>query len=167
MFRTDPLSIIRSFSLHTQQWYITYRFADSLRGGSGRNVLILLVSCLTYTIPVCTVTNSWWWIEELFETCRVLFQKEIYEINASIWFYHNNLPRFTVTWTSNVDSAWSSSNILCLYLHKNHKFTAHYRTPRFALHSGWVCNIPALHSGGPGFTSRAGDRLSWDSSWYS
>jgi len=31
MFRTVPLSIIRHFSLYTQQWYISYRFADSLR----------------------------------------------------------------------------------------------------------------------------------------
>jgi len=29
MFRTVPLSIIRSFSLHTQQWYMSYRFTDS------------------------------------------------------------------------------------------------------------------------------------------
>jgi len=35
MFRTVPLSIIRSFSLYTQQWYNV--FADSLRTGSGRN----------------------------------------------------------------------------------------------------------------------------------
>ena len=28
MFRTVPLSIIRSFSLYTQQWYMSYRFAD-------------------------------------------------------------------------------------------------------------------------------------------
>jgi len=32
MFRTVPLSIIRSFSLYTQQWYMSY----SLRAGSGR-----------------------------------------------------------------------------------------------------------------------------------
>jgi hypothetical protein len=37
MFQTVPLSIIRSFSLHTQQWYMSYRFADSLRAGSGWN----------------------------------------------------------------------------------------------------------------------------------
>jgi hypothetical protein len=37
MFRTVPLSIIRSFSLYTQQWYLPYRFADSLRAGSGQN----------------------------------------------------------------------------------------------------------------------------------
>jgi len=28
VFRTVPLSIIRSFSLYTQQWYMLYRFAD-------------------------------------------------------------------------------------------------------------------------------------------
>jgi len=28
MFWTVPLSIIRSFSLYTQQWYMSYRFAD-------------------------------------------------------------------------------------------------------------------------------------------
>ena len=30
MFRTVPLSIIRIFSLYAQQWYMSYRFADSL-----------------------------------------------------------------------------------------------------------------------------------------
>ena len=30
MFRTVPLSLIRRFSLYTQQWYMSYRFADSL-----------------------------------------------------------------------------------------------------------------------------------------
>jgi len=37
MFRTVPLSIIRSFSLYTQQWCMSYRFVDCLRAGSGRN----------------------------------------------------------------------------------------------------------------------------------
>ena len=35
MFRTVPVSLIRNFSLYTQQWYMSYRFADSLRAGSG------------------------------------------------------------------------------------------------------------------------------------
>jgi len=34
MFRTIPLSIIRSFSLYTHQWYMSYWFADSLWAGS-------------------------------------------------------------------------------------------------------------------------------------
>ena len=33
MFRTVPLSIVRSFSLHTHQWYVSY----SLGAGSGWN----------------------------------------------------------------------------------------------------------------------------------
>ena len=37
MFRTVPLSIITSFSLYSQQWYMTYSFADSLRAGSRQN----------------------------------------------------------------------------------------------------------------------------------
>jgi len=58
MFRTVPLSIISS-SLYTQQWYecMSYRFADSLRAGSGRFVLILQ-TCMTYTIAVCTKKTS-------------------------------------------------------------------------------------------------------------
>jgi len=31
MFWTVPLSIIRSFSLYIQQWYMSYRFADCLQ----------------------------------------------------------------------------------------------------------------------------------------
>jgi len=37
MFQTVPLSIIRSFSLYTQECYMSHRFADSLRVGSGQN----------------------------------------------------------------------------------------------------------------------------------
>ena len=58
MFRTVPLSIIRRFSLYTQQRYMPY----ILRAGSGRSVLILLASCqqtcMTYTIAVFTVKET-------------------------------------------------------------------------------------------------------------
>jgi len=54
MFQTVPLSIIGCSSLYTQQWYMSYRFADSLRAGSGWNA-----------VP------SWSWSE----TCRVSFQE--------------------------------------------------------------------------------------------
>jgi len=30
---------------------------------------------MSYGFAVCAVKNSWWWTEELSETCRVLFQK--------------------------------------------------------------------------------------------
>jgi len=60
MFQTVPLPIIRSFSLHTQQWYMSYRFADSLREGSGRNcsVLILLASSWFYYKNSLSLCNS-------------------------------------------------------------------------------------------------------------
>jgi len=87
MFRTVPVSIIRSFSLYTHQWYMSYSFADSLRVGAYApacklsikpydiyhccvysekflmmDILLLLASCqqncMTYTIGVCTVKNS-------------------------------------------------------------------------------------------------------------
>jgi len=44
MFRTVPLSIIRSFSLYIEQWCMSCRFVDGLRAGSGLSVLILLAS---------------------------------------------------------------------------------------------------------------------------
>jgi hypothetical protein len=36
---------------------------------------LLTAWCVTYTIAVCTVKNSWWWTEEQTETCRGLLQK--------------------------------------------------------------------------------------------
>jgi len=43
MFRIVPLSIIRSFSLYTQQWYMSSRFAYSRQQ-----------TCMPYTIAVCS-----------------------------------------------------------------------------------------------------------------
>ena len=59
MFRTVPLSIIRSFSLYTQQCYMSYRFADSLRAGSGWNCILILLydiyhwKCVIPVVCVC------------------------------------------------------------------------------------------------------------------
>jgi len=52
MFQTVRLSIIRSFSLYTQQWYMSYRFADSLRAGSGWNALISQIYSWNETLHV-------------------------------------------------------------------------------------------------------------------
>ena len=63
MFRTVPLSIIRNFSLYTQQYYMSYRFTDSLRAESGWNqfrpdpVRKLSATCVTYNIAACTVKS--------------------------------------------------------------------------------------------------------------
>jgi len=55
MFRTVPLYIISCFSLYTQQWFMSYRFADSLLAGSGRirpdpaSKLYDIYHCCVYT----------------------------------------------------------------------------------------------------------------------
>ena len=68
------------------------------------SILILLESCLqsymTYTIAVCTVKNSWWWAEELSETCRVSFQNKFEKLVHLVRFIVRNLSRCTVTWAS-------------------------------------------------------------------
>jgi hypothetical protein len=38
MFQTVPLSIIRSYLLYTEQWYMSYRSVDSFRARSGWNI---------------------------------------------------------------------------------------------------------------------------------
>jgi len=59
MFR-NPLSIIRSFALYTQQWYMSN--ADSLRAGDqdGSSILILHASCQQnlYDIYHCCVYSE-------------------------------------------------------------------------------------------------------------
>jgi len=92
MFRTVPLSINRNFSLYTQQWYMSYRFADSLRAGA--NAPAHKLSTKLYDIYHCRVysENSWWWTEELSETCRVSRSKCSCSqaVNKPVW--HILLP---------------------------------------------------------------------------
>ena len=47
--------------------------------GTASFILVVLESChktcMPYTSAECTVENSWWWAEELPETCRISWQK--------------------------------------------------------------------------------------------
>jgi hypothetical protein len=56
MFRAAPLTIIRSFSLYTQQWYMSYRFADSLL--AGENAPACKLSATLYDIYNCCVYSE-------------------------------------------------------------------------------------------------------------
>jgi len=116
MFLAIPLSIIRSFSLYTQKWYMSYRFADSLRAGSGRNcssIPILLArcqqTCMTYIIAVCTVQKLLMMDRETVWNMQSFIPKKIWEISAYSWFYYKNLSRCKVTWTSDLLTE------LCIY----------------------------------------------------
>ena len=189
VFWTVPPSIIRSFSLYTQQWYMSYGFADSLRAGSGwfhpdparklsanlydiyhcyqnGSILILLASCqqtcMTYTIAirmvpswscsqavskpvwhttaVCTVKNSWWWTEELSETCRVSFQNKFVKFVHLVGFIIGNMSCCMVTWTSNPSL---SESVLVLYHFWNNSDTQNLQ-PILHLSSSdntWQVNI--------------------------
>jgi len=75
MFRTVPLSIVSSFSLYTQQWYMSYRFADSLRAESGRNQFRPDSARKLSANHRCVYSERLLMLDTLSETCRILFQK--------------------------------------------------------------------------------------------
>jgi hypothetical protein len=65
MFRRDPLSIIRGFSLYTQQWYVSYRLltaCDQDQDGTAVTYIIILYitqkNLRTSVIPVLCSRNA-------------------------------------------------------------------------------------------------------------
>ena len=52
--------------------------------------------CMTYTIPVCTVKNSWWWTEELSETCRLSFQNKFEKLVHLVGFIIRNVDTYFI-----------------------------------------------------------------------
>jgi hypothetical protein len=65
MFRTVSLPIIRSYSLYTQQWYMSDRFVDSFRAGSGWNCNSILILLYRSKKLICLTVGY------LFDTARV------------------------------------------------------------------------------------------------
>jgi len=94
MFRTAPLSIIRSFSLYTQQWYMSYRFAGSL----GEQV----VSKPVWHIPLLCV--QWKTPDDGQRSCpkHVEFnsKNKFEKLVHLVGFIIRNVSQCTVTWTS-------------------------------------------------------------------
>ena len=143
MFRTVPLSIIRSFfTVHTAMVYVIqvcWQLASGIR-----TELVLSWSCqqtcMTYTVAVCTMKNSWWWTEELSETCRFYsknkFEKLVHLVGFIIRIYHDarsperqichwhivtpltkpNLPCSYCTWYFPVLSLWSFEKYSVIHL---------------------------------------------------
>jgi hypothetical protein len=72
---------------------MSYRVVDSFRAGPGWNcssILVLLDSCvysacMTYHCSVQWI-NSWWWTEELSETCRVSWQNKFVKLVFLVGF---------------------------------------------------------------------------------
>jgi len=73
-------------------------------------------TCMTYTTAVWTMVDSWWCTEELPETCRFLFQKYIWEISASGWYYYKNkIRKHNCIWVHNKLLLFSSPQRLQVY----------------------------------------------------
>jgi len=95
MFRTVPLSIVRSFSLYTQQWYMSFRFADSLRSGScsqavSKSIWHTPLLCVQWKTPDDGQRNCPKHVEFYFKN---KFEKLVHLVGYVI----RNLSRCTVT----------------------------------------------------------------------
>jgi hypothetical protein len=81
------------FTVHTAMVYVI-QVCGQFSSGRIRMelsfILILLESslqiCMTYTIAGRTVNNSWWWTEELSETCRFSFQNKFQSLVHLVGF---------------------------------------------------------------------------------
>ena len=103
MFRTAPLSIIRTFSLYTQQWYRSYRFCWQLASCQSMTYNIAKMSAeRVWHIPSLCV--QWKTPDDGQRNCpkRVEFysKNKFCEISASSWFFYMYISRCTVSWTS-------------------------------------------------------------------
>ena len=92
-FRQFLCSSSGVYSLYIRQWYMSYRFEESFRKGPGWN-RVPSWSCskaiykLLWHIPLLSVQwiNSWWWTEELSETCRISWQNKFVKLVHIVGF---------------------------------------------------------------------------------
>jgi len=94
------------YSLYTRHWYMSYRFEDSFRAGPSWSWSKAVFKPVWH-IPVSSVQwiNSWWWAEELPETCGVSCRNKFGKLVHLVGFI---IKKFT---TLNQKNAQSSSYI--------------------------------------------------------
>jgi hypothetical protein len=114
------------YSLYTQQWYMSYRFVDSVPSWSCSKAVYKPV----WHTPLLSVQwiNSWWWTDELPETCGVSCPNKFVKLVRLVGFitkkfvtmhgHMNVLLRYTVTWTYCYD-ARSHERIFTMHGHMN------------------------------------------------
>jgi hypothetical protein len=78
------------YSLYTQQLYMSHRFVDTFRAVPGCNCSFCskAIYKILWHIPLLSVQwiNSWWWTEELSETCRVSYQNKFVKLVHLVGF---------------------------------------------------------------------------------
>jgi hypothetical protein len=94
-FWNENLCVSESSSVHHQDLFTVHSamvYVIQVCRQLSSRIPILLESCLQicmtygYTTAECTVRNSWWWAEELPETCRVSFQNKFEELVGLVGF---------------------------------------------------------------------------------
>jgi hypothetical protein len=95
LFCHETLHVSDSSSVHHQDFIhctlnngMSNRFVDSCLAGPGWNFSSILVYKPVWHIPLLSVQwiNSWWWTEELPETCRVSWQNKFVKLVHLVGF---------------------------------------------------------------------------------
>ena len=98
IFRTVLLSIIRSlFTVHSAMVYVIQALYTQLSSRTRMDFAVPSWSCSkavykhVWHIPLLSVqwTNSWWWTDELSETCRVSWQNKFVKLVHLVGFITN------------------------------------------------------------------------------
>jgi len=86
MFRTVPLSVISRFSLDTQQWYMSYRFADSLLTDVSKPLWHIPLLCVQWKTPDDGQRNCPKHVEFY---SKNKFEKLVHVVGLIISIYHD------------------------------------------------------------------------------
>ena len=71
------------YSLYTQQLYMSYRFVDKFQGGPSWSCLTAVYKPVLLSVQWI---NSWWWTDELSETCRFSWQNKFVKLVHLVGF---------------------------------------------------------------------------------
>jgi len=108
MFRTVRLSIIRSlFTVHSTMVYVI----QVCRQLSSRNICFCSKAVYkpVWHIPLLSVQwiKSWWWTDELYETCRVSRQNKFVKLVPLVGFITNkSCWAFCSFYSSTTERLW-------------------------------------------------------------
>jgi len=82
----ETLHVLDSSSVHHQEFSNVHTAMVHVIHPSWSCSQAVRNTCMAYTIAVRTVLNSWWWTQELSETCRVLFQSRFEKLVYLVGF---------------------------------------------------------------------------------
>jgi len=136
MFRTAPLSIIRSSSLYTQQWYMPYRFADSLRAVPSWSCLQVIRKHVWHIPLLCPQWKTPDYVQRNCPEYVDFYSKNYFEkLVHLVGFYYKNSGKtsFKIQWGENrllrglSSGNWESLGWsfwpFWLYFHRSHRRT--------------------------------------------